>query len=164
MIRNIVSAFLRPRNIFNIPAGQQGVDPTGANGLIGFMQNANTYSNSLQSTAASGTAMTLTGAQIAAGIANITSGATGNFTVTLPLTSQIFAALGNTIPLDGSFSKMVFFCNNGSPQIGTLTAGDANQAISGSAILGSNMTRCYVMRVLNSSNISFTNIGQLAIV
>lgn len=163
----LLKAFFRLAAIFPIPKGQQGVDPTGFNGLIGLMSNANAYADALASTATAGTNINITAAQVASGIVQLNAGASGQFTATLPATSAIFGALGNAIPFDGSFSKIIYIINNLTGFAGVLTAGDANTQIvgpgAGVALLGSNACRAYVMQVLNSSNISFSNMGQMAL-
>jgi hypothetical protein len=160
-------SFLRPQIIFPIPAGQVA-DAAGANGLIGLMQNVNNYSESLSSVGTSGTTISLiaqsaivgTGAagNLLAGFVMLNAGATGALTVTLPSTSSMIAALGNTVPLDGSYSEPVHIMNN-SGQTATLAAGDANTTMLGSAVVAVGSVRKLLLRVLNSSNLSITNVG-----
>ncbi len=159
----LISDFFRPKAIVPIPKGQQGVDSTGANALIAFMSNANAYADALASSATAGTNVAIPAASVAAGIIQLNIGASALFTATLPATSAIFAALGNAIPFDGSFSKIIYLINNLTTYSGVLTAGDVNTQVVGSAIFGSNVTRAFVLQVLNSSNISITNIGQMSL-
>ncbi len=164
---SLILAFLRARILFPVPAGQVS-DPTGANGLIGLMQNANNYATSLSSIATSGTSVTLIAQSAGIGTppaGNLLSGfvmlngsASGALTVNLPATSAMIAALGNATPLDGSYSE-VLHVGNGSSQTATLTAGDANTTLLGSAAIAAGSVRKLLMRVLNSSNISITNVG-----
>lgn len=154
-----LSAFLRPKNIFNIPAGQQGVDPTGANGLIGLMANLNAYARDMASYATTGNAVTIAAADIVTNpILSMGAGASAAYTITLPTTAQMLAAFGPSVPQDGSFSKVITIVPNGAAQTGTLVAGDSPTTIVGAAVIGSNVTRSYLLRVLGSS-ISLTNLG-----
>ena len=88
----------------------------------------------------------------------MSGGASGGYTMTLPSTSAMLSALGPSVPQDGSFSKIITILPQGAAQTGTLVAGDAPTAIVGAAVIGSNVTRSYSMRVLQSG-LSFTNIG-----
>lgn len=163
MIRALISGFLRPPAIQPIPKGMQGVDPVGLFGILGFWQNANSYAAALGSIATGASNVNITAAQVASGIVQLNAGATGNFTATLPTTSAIFAALGNTIPFDGSYSKPLLIINNLTGQSGVLTAGDTATTIVGTAIIGSNVARSFIMQVLNSSTLSITNTGALLV-
>lgn len=155
--------YFRPKNIINIPAGQQGVDATGANGLIGFMANANAYSQQMASYASSGTAaVVIAPSDVVDGVIQVNSGASGGYAITLPTTAQMLAALGPSVPQDGSFTKIVRIVNNNSGQTGTLTAGDTPTSITGTATIATNTARDFAMRVLASS-INFTNIGSLTL-
>lgn len=165
---SLISRFLRPLIIFSIPSGQQGVDPTGANGMIGVMNNVNNYAESLSSFASAGTSITLiaagqqigsgTAGNILAGFVMLNAGATGALTVNLPVTSAMISALGASTPLDGSYSEPIHVMNN-SGQTATLVAGDSNTTILGSAAVAVGSVRKLMLRVLNSSNISITNVG-----
>jgi hypothetical protein len=161
----LLKAFFRLCAIFPIPRGQQGVDPTGFNGLVGLISNANAYADALASTATAGTNVNITAAQVASGIVQLNAGASAQFTATLPATSAILGALGNAIPFDGSFTKIVYIVNNLTTFTGVLTAGDANTTVTGpgvgAALLGSNVTKAFAMQVLNSSNITFSAIGTM---
>jgi hypothetical protein len=159
--------FLRAAVIFQIPAGQQNVDDTGANGLIGLMANVNNYSETLSSVATSGTTITLiassanaapSSGNAIAGFLQLNAGATGALTVNLPSTNSILAALGPSVPQDGTYQEPIHVMNN-SGQTATITAGDANQSLLGSMAVAVGSVRKFMLRVLNSSNISVTNVG-----
>jgi hypothetical protein len=161
MIRLLaLKSFLRPQAIFPMPAGIVA-DGVAEWGQFGFLQNANTYASALASTTTGASNVNITAAQVQQGVIQLNAGASGSFTATLPSTASIMAQLGNTIPMDGSYSKHLYIKNNLTGQPGTLVAGDANTTIVDGAIFGSNVTRCYIMRVLNSSNLTLTNIGQI---
>lgn len=167
-ILSLLAGFFRPFIIFSIPSGQQGADQTGANGLIAVMNGINNYAESLSSVASAGTSVTLiaagqqtgsgTAGNVLAGFVMLNAGATGAVTVNLPATSLMIAALGASTPLDGSYSEAIHLVNN-SGQTATLTAGDANTSILGSAAVTTGTVRKFMLRVLNSSNLSITNLG-----
>jgi hypothetical protein len=163
MIRALIGAIFRPAIIFPIPTGMTP-DQAGALGLLGLMQNVNNYSESLSSVASTGNVVNLiaASAQVAgnflSGFVMINAGATAGVTVNLPSTQNLIANLGNTIPLDGSYSEPVHIVNN-SGQTATLTAADANTTILGSAAVVTGNVRKFMLRVLNSSNVSITNVG-----
>jgi hypothetical protein len=48
---------------------------------------------------------------------------------------------------------------NNSGQTATITAGDSNQSLLGSMAVAVGSVRKFMLRVLNSSNISITNVG-----
>ncbi len=159
--------FLRLPVVFAIPAGQQGIDATGANGLIGLMHGVNQVTPTLSSVASSGTSMTLiaqsgdvspSAGNAIAGFLMLNAGATGSLTLNMPSTSSIMSALGASIPQDGSYSEAMHIANN-SGVTATLTAGDANQATLGSMSITTGTVRKFILRVLNSSNLSITNYG-----
>lgn len=163
-------AFLRPQAIFPIP---QGIVPdnVGMWGLFGLMGNVNNYAESLSSVVTSGTAITLvaTGGNMASlpgnvlsGFTRLDAGASGALTATMPATAAILSALGATIPQDGSYTEPVYIANN-SGQTVTLAAGDANTTMIGSAVIAVGGIRKLLLRVLNSSNVSFTNAGFLTL-
>jgi len=158
----LISAFFRPKNVFNIPAGQTP-DATGADGLLGLMQNLNNYAMDMASYATAGTNVVIVAGDIASNpLIQLNTGATGGFTITLPTTSQILGALTGTVPQDGSFTKIVSFVNNNIGQTGTLTAGDSPTTVVGTATIATNTRRDFAMRVLASSLV-FTNIGSVSL-
>jgi hypothetical protein len=159
--------FFRPQAIFNIPPGI-APDSVGAWGIFGLAQNANNYAEQMSSVASAGTAITLiasgasqnanTAGNILSGFVSVNAGATGALTVTFPATSAMIAALGNTIAQDGSYSEPFHVINNSGQTI-TLAAGDSNATILGSATVAVGNVRKLLLRVLNSSNMTFTNVG-----
>lgn len=156
-----IRAFLRPGILFPVPAGIVP-DKVGAWGLFGLMANSNQYAQTLSSVATAGTNVTLTSAQLS-GVTQLNTGASAGFTITLPSSAAIIAGLPSTIPLDGSYSEPIRFVNNNIGQTGTLTAGDGGSAIIGTATIATNTARDFLMQVLNSSSLSFTNIGSLSL-
>ncbi len=162
-----LKAFLRPSVVFSIPAGQQGIDGTGANGLIGLMHNVNAVIPTLSSVATSGSSITLiaqsgdvspSAGNAIGGFVQLNAGATGALTVNMPSSAAIMGALGPSVPQDGSYAEVMHIVNN-SGQTATLTAGDSNQAMLGSMAVTTGTVRKFVLRVLNSSNLSITNVG-----
>jgi hypothetical protein len=92
----------------------------------------------------------------------LTAGATGNFTITLPSTATIIAALGG-FPNDGLFTFPVEVVNVDTGFTGTLTAGDANTTISGTATITSGTVRRFLIQVTGIGTITITNIGTYSI-
>ncbi len=154
-------SFLRPAIVFPLPLGITA-DKTANLGLPGLMQNVNKYAQSMASAATSGTAVTLTAAQIVGGLVQLNTGASGGFTITTPTASGIIAELGATIPLDGTFSKQIDIVNNNVGQTGTLTAGTGVTLV-GTMSIATDTKRSFVLRALNSAAVSITNIGSLSL-
>lgn len=152
---------MRAPIIFGIPAGQTP-DKTGADGLIGFMAATNSYAASMASytTAAS---VSISGDDIRKGVIQLNAGAGGAFVIQLPSSEAILTALrGNVIPLDGTFSKPIIFVNNSVGQTGTVTAGDGNTAVVGTATVATATSRLMMLRVLGST-VTVTNVGSLTL-
>lgn len=162
MFRNFISRLLRLGVILQLPGGMT-VDRAAEWGLFAFMANANAYAQQLITLATSGTNSTLTAAQAIAGSLRLTTGASGGFTITLPSTVALLAALGPTIPTDGTFSKVINILNDGVGQTGTLTAGDASTTITGTATVATNTRRQFLLTVTGPSTITFQNFGSQAI-
>ena len=112
----------------------------------------------------SGNAVTLTTAQVLTGFINLTTGATGGFTITLPTTANIITAFG-TIPTDGTYTKVLAVLNNAIGQTGTLTAGDADTTFAGSTTdtIATSVTRLYLLTVTSKTTITLCNIGALTL-
>jgi hypothetical protein len=160
-MKTLIGGFLRPKVIFPIPAGQQGVDAAGANGLIGLMANANAYAESLSSIATTvGGATVIVPAQLLSGAIQLNAGATGAFNLTLPSTGSVISALPASIPLDGSYTERLTIVNQ-SAQVANVTPGDGGTTIVGATVIGSSTARTYLLRILGSSTMSLTNMGQL---
>jgi hypothetical protein len=123
-----------------------------------LIKSLNAYSQNIVTVVTSGTNSNLTAAQSVAGIVNLTSGASGAFTITLPSTATIIAALGN-FPNDGLFTFPIEIVNNNTTFTGTLTAGDANTTITGTATIATGTVRKYLVQVTGVNTITITNIG-----
>lgn len=162
MIRDLIAGFLRPKAIFPMPKGT-APDAFGNWGMFGFLQNANNYAESLSSVASVASGLVLTPAQLLNGVVQLNAGAGAAFNVTLPGTGAIIAALGNTTPLDGSYSERWTFINN-SGFTATLIAGDGGTNIIGTgSVLASNVARTYIAQVLGSASINVNPAGALLI-
>jgi len=147
------------------PIGGIVPDKSAIFGLMGTMANLNLYSEAVISLATSGTNITLTAAQAIIGVTRLTTGASGGFTITLPSTAQLLAALSPaTIPTDGTFAIPISFQNDGTGQTGTLTVGDASTTITGTATIANNTRRLFMLTVnAGGTTISLQNIGSLAL-
>lgn len=141
--------FLRAGIICPIPAGIVP-ENSGVFGLFRLMNNVNAYSLALTPPINAGAGFTITTAQFLQGILNITAASGGN-NATLPTTAQLLSAIGNTIPLDGSWAEPFHVMNNGSGQTTTLVAGDANTTITGTATVATNTYREFLVTV-NAAN------------
>jgi hypothetical protein len=147
--------------IFPVPAGIVA-DKSAAGGLYGLMQNVNNYSEALTAPINAGAGFTITPAQLAQGIINITA-ASGGFNATLPTTAAILAILGPTIPTDGSYAEPFQIFNNGSGQTGTLVAGDASTTITGTATIATATIRTFLLTVTSAITITVQNLGTRAV-
>lgn len=132
-------------------------------GLHALQSNVNNYSETYATVASTGTSMTLTATQALCGALFITSGASGGFTINLPTTAALIAALGATIPTDGSYSEPMWITNSNVGQTGTLTAGDASTTVSGTATIATNTTRKFLLNVTAPTTITITNQGSLSL-
>src|SRR5579872_2866112 len=113
--------------------GQRRPDVSDGYGLDALVSNNNNYSVNALVLTQSGTNITLTGAQVFAGVVRLTGAAAGDFTVTLPPTSQLIDALGPTIARNGTFAVPISIQNEDASFNLTLTAGDASTTINGTA-------------------------------
>jgi len=156
-----IPSFVRPAIVFPIPLGLTP-DKTANLGLPGLMQNVNKYAQTMSSTATGASSVTLSAANIVGGVAQLNAGATGAFTIDTPTASAITAELGDTVPMGGRFQKIIHFVNNNVGQTGTLT-GAAGVTVVGTATIATDTKRSFVMRVMNSAAVSFTNIGSLSL-
>lgn len=132
-------------------------------GLMGLWQNANVYCGGLNSITTAGTDSALTAAQALSRVLAMAAGASGGFTITLPTTKAMLAAIGPCVPTDGSFSFPVGYLNVNVGQTGTLTAGDASTTVSGTATIATNTRRDFMVTVASATTLTFTNIGSAAI-
>ncbi len=162
-MKTLIAGFFRPQIIMPLPAGMQGVDPLGGAGLgIAMLNNMNAYSNQMASYA-TGSPPSIAAADVVDGIVQLNTGASAGFAVNLPSTDSILAALGASVPQDGSFTKIVVIVNNAVGQTGTLTAGDGKTTITGTATIATSVSRHYAMRVGPGSTLNFTNFGALTL-
>lgn len=148
--------------IWKIPSGITP-DNSGFGGLYGFAQAVNNYAESLSSITTAGTNTTLTAAQVVVGVTKLNAGASGGFTITLPSTASIIAALGMTIPMDGTYCEPVSIENNNVGQTGTVTAGDASTTLTGTMTIATNTRRLFILCVASATAITIENIGSLAL-
>lgn len=132
-------------------------------GLLGMWANLNNYAESIVAVTTAGTNTTLTPAQLLAGVTKLNAGASGGFTITLPSTSAIIAALGPTIPTNGTYAERVSIENNNVAQTGTVTAGDANTTLTGTMTVATNTCREFILTVLSQTTIALENIGTKAL-
>lgn len=157
--------YLRVSALFPVPPGII-CDPSANDGLFGLFANANTYCGHLENIATSGTNLNLTAQQCRRRVLRLTSGASGGFTITLPSTVAIIAALnalGNTIPIDGNYGQPFSILNDNVGQTGTLTAGDASTTITGTATILTNVRRDYFLMVTGAGTVTYYNIGSASI-
>lgn len=160
---DFLGKLLFPRIIVTPPAGLVA-DKSSMWGLNALLANINQYALMPRpAIATSGTAVALTGPQFTGGVVLLTAGASGAFTINLPSTAQIIAALGASIPTDGTYGEPIFVQNNGIGQTGTLTVGDASTTTSGTMTIATNTTRVFLMTVTSPSTISITNVGSLTL-
>jgi hypothetical protein len=144
--------------IMKLPSGITA-DPSALYGLLGLISNANNYAESIANVTTAGTNTPVTPAQILSGMLVMAAGASGGFTITLPATSAILAALGPTIPTDGTYAEPCHIVNNGVGQTGTVTAGDANTTLTGTMTIATNTTRKFILTVTSPTTISIQNVG-----
>lgn len=152
--------FLRLAVLSAYPAGMTP-DASANFGKEALHSNANAYSENLVTIATSGTSVTPTAAQWARGDIRLTTGASGGFTLNLPTTAALIAALGgpNVLPIDGSFSKRITIINDGTGQTGTLTVGDASTTITGTATIATNTVREFALTITGANAVSIQNMG-----
>lgn len=121
--------------------------------------NANNYAESTSAVTTAGTNSTLTTAQLLAGMTILNAGASGGFTITLPSTAAIIAALGPTVPTDGTYAEPIHILNNSVGQTGTITAGDASTTLTGTMTCATATTRKLMLTVNSPTTITIQNCG-----
>lgn len=131
-------------------------------GLQALMSNANAYCGHLENVASAGTNTTLTANQCRRRVIRLTTGASGDFTLTLPSTKSIIAALGPTILTDNTYGQVFQVFNDGTTHTATLTAGDASTTITGTATVATDTTRTFMVMVTGASTLTYFNIGSMA--
>lgn len=154
--------FLRLALLQAFPRGMVA-DKSADFGLLGAWSNANSYCGGLTSIVTAGTDSTLTAAQVIQRVLRFTSGAGGGFTITLPSTKAIIAAMGPTIPTDGTYGQALSLLNDAVAQTGTLTAGDASTTINGTATVLTDTRRDFFITVTAADTITIQNLGSAAI-
>ncbi len=133
-------------------------------GLMGMWANLNLYATrAIEAITTAGTDSTLTAVQAHRSVLRFDTGASGDFTITLPKTPALLAALGPTIPTDGTYSKVIWMENNNTTHTGTLTAGDASTTVVGTATIATNTTRMFLMTVLTPTTVSYENVGTMSL-
>jgi len=143
--------------IWKFPPGLTA-DMTALFGLFGLASNVNNYAEATTAVTTAGTSTTLTAAQVLAGMTILNSGASGAFTINLPSTASMIAALG-TIPLDGTYSEPIHFLNNSVGQTGTITAGDSGTTLTGTMTCATATTRKLLLNVTSPTTITIQNCG-----
>ena len=124
-----------------------------------LLSNMNAYAEGLATIVTAGTNSTLTTAQLLAKNIVLTSGASGGFTITLPATAAIIAALGPTVPTDGSFYFPLYISNQGVGQTGTLTAGDSSTTVSATEnSLATNVSGKWMVQVATATTLVVTRV------
>ena len=160
---SLIAIFFRMAIIKALPPGETA-DSSALFGLIAMQANLNAYATrEMQVITTAGTDSTLTAAQAHRSPIRLDAGASGGFTITLPSTAALLAALPKTIPVDGSYSKLVRIINNSVGQTGTLTAGDASTTITGTATVATATTRDFLMTVTSATTITYENTGSLTL-
>lgn len=165
-LKRLLSSLFRPGvnttsfigNIAKIPGGVVP-DNSGAWGLFGFMANMDALDYDIVAVPiGAATTFTLTGAQIIAGLTDITGSPGSGVTLNTPTAAQIIAALPPTIPGDG-INMSIYIMNDGSGQTLTLTAG-TGVTIVGNATIATNTVRQFIMNVnVNAGTVTMLNIG-----
>lgn len=148
--------------IFPLP---KGITPDAqANfGMFGSLSNLNNYSENYVTAATAGTNITLTTTQALSGGLFLSAGASGGFTITLPSTANLLAALGPTTPTDGTYSEPLWITNNAVGQTGTLTIGDSGTTLSGTMTIATNTTRKFILNVTSPTTITIYNQGSMSL-
>lgn len=154
-----LARFLNLGVIFRLPAGITA-DNAAAFGLMALMSNLNAYAEGLVTIATTTANNTiLTTAQLLAKNIVLTAGANGGFTITLPSTVSILAALGPTIPTDGTFYFPLYIANQGVGQTGTLTAGDASTTVSATEnSVATNISGKWMVQVATPTTLAITRV------
>lgn len=129
-------------------------------GYFALVANVNALvAQGLATIATSGTNTTLTTDQLLQKNIVLTSGASGGFTLTLPATKDIFSALGNTIPTNGTAYFALYIANQGVGQTMTLTAGDSSTTISSTEnTLATNISGKWMVQIATASTLTITRV------
>lgn len=154
--------FLRPGVIAPFPPGMVP-DKAPLFGLMALFANINNYAESITAITTAGTNVNLTAAQALIGVTKLNAGASGGFTITLPSTAAILAALAPTTPTDGTYAEPISILNNNVGQTGTLTAGDSSTTLTGTMTVATNTRRLFMLTVLSPTTIAIENIGSMGL-
>lgn len=159
---HLARKFIRLPVLIPFPAGMTP-DISANDRLFALFANANLYCGQLITLASAGTNSALTNAQALCRVLRLTSGASGGFTITLPSTTALIAAMGPTVPTDGTFGFPFSVLNDNVGQTGTLTAGDASTTITGTATVLTNTRRDFFYTVLTATTLGIQNLGSASI-
>jgi len=138
-------------------------DPSSNYGGNAAIANANNYTEERTAITTAGTNSTLTAAQVLGGAIILAAGASGGFTITLPSTAAILAAMGPCVLTDGSYSMWLRIKNDGVGQTGTLTVGDASTTLNGTATIATNTTRSFLLTVTSATTLTIDNFGSMSL-
>ncbi len=143
--------------IFTIPGGIVP-DNVGMWGFFGLAQNLNTYSdNSSAQASSTATTFTVPAAAIKAGIIFRTGSAGGGVADTTDTAVNILTAFGNTVPVNGTFQKIVRWLNATGQTI--TVGGGTGVTVSGTATVSDGSYRDFLLTVTSATAITLTNIG-----
>jgi len=134
-------------------------DPSANFGAFQAISNANLLAPERSPITTAGTSTTLTTAQLLSGGIILAAGASGGFTINLPTTAAIIAAMGTCVLTDGTFSMWVRIKNDGVGQTGTVTVGDASTTLNGTATIATNTVRTYLLTVTSKTTLTLDNFG-----
>ena len=151
--------FFRIHAVPTIPSSFRQADLQSLFGIVGFLANLSTIQKKLTPLTTSGTNITLTAAQALSGMVTLATGASNDYTITLPSTAALIGALGNTVPLDGSFYMPISFVDGGTSHTGTLTHGDTSTTMSGTMTIATATRRDFILNVTGKTTITITNVG-----
>lgn len=147
-----------------MPSQNLTPDGTAVFGLVGNMYNANATDNAGIIAVPIGTsvAFTLSPAQFAAGVLDISGTSGGAVALTTPTAAQIMSALPASIPKLG-FNFMLYVMNDNIGQTLTLTAG-TGVTVLGTATIATNTDRIYgVCCNFIAGTVTIINLGTLTL-
>lgn len=143
-----VKGFINPNaptfSVYNSDKSLEIVDQDETNGTGVFNERFRVRTVTVLGTSG---ASTLTAAQTVNGV--VTQGATGTQALNLPATSAILSAMGDTV---GTTSELVYI--NTAAQAVTVTAGDGNTTIVGSAAVNNTSSR-FIIVVASATTVVF---------
>lgn len=161
-MKKLISAFIQWVSlgiIKPLPPGETA-DPSAVFGLIAMQTNLNAYAaREIGVITTAGTDSAVSALLAHRSVIRLDAGASGGFTLTLPTTAAILAALPNTIPTNGTYAKRIRIVNNSVGQTATLTAGDGSTTITGTATIATATAREFLFTVTNATTVSYENLG-----